>query len=131
MSLLVNMKEQFAIPVIREENADNLESICLALADGGLKILEITLMSDAALTVINKLSKRSDLTIGAGTVLNAEQAKQAINNGATFLVSPGLDENAVNFAASQKILFFPGVMTPTEIIKAHALNCEMVKIFQS
>ena len=58
MSLLSKMHEQFAIPVIRETNTDNLESICLALAEGGLKILEITLMSDAALTVIGKLAKK-------------------------------------------------------------------------
>ena len=51
-------KKQFVIPVIREQSEANLESICEALADGGLNLLEVTLMSDAAYKVINKLSKR-------------------------------------------------------------------------
>jgi 2-dehydro-3-deoxyphosphogluconate aldolase/(4S)-4-hydroxy-2-oxoglutarate aldolase len=129
VSVLNKMNEQFAIPVIREMDAGALESICLALADGGLRIIEITLMSDAALTVISQLAKKSELLIGAGTVLNSEQAKQAINAGARFLVSPGLNEDAVKFSHSQNISFFPGVLTPTEVMKAKELGCEMVKIF--
>ena len=129
MSLLAAMNRQFAIPVIREQDAAILESLCLALAEGGLNLLEITLMSDAALTVMRRLSKSSDLIIGAGTVLNSEQAKQATDAGAKFLVSPGLDENSVRYAQENKISFFPGVLTPSEIMRAQSLNCEMVKVF--
>jgi 2-dehydro-3-deoxyphosphogluconate aldolase/(4S)-4-hydroxy-2-oxoglutarate aldolase len=123
------MNDQFAIPVIRETDASSLESICLALADGGLKILEITLMSESALPVISKLSKNNDLLIGAGTVLNRQQAEKAIAAGAKFLVSPGLNEDAVKYSGSQNIPFYPGVMTPSEIMRAQELGCEMVKIF--
>jgi 2-dehydro-3-deoxyphosphogluconate aldolase/(4S)-4-hydroxy-2-oxoglutarate aldolase len=123
------LKSQFVIPVIRHQDASDILSLCEALADGGLKVLEITLMSDAAYQVIKKLSLRSDLLIAAGTVLNDEQAKKAIDAGAKLLVSPGLNADAVNYALAHAVPFIPGVLTPTEIIQAHALGCEMVKVF--
>ena len=129
MSVLESLKTQFAIPVIRENDSSTLESICLALADGGLKVLEITLMSDAAYEVIKKLSVRSDLVIGAGTVLNSADVEKAIQSGAKFLVSPGLNLLALETAKKNNIPFYPGVLTPTEIMAAQAVGCELVKVF--
>jgi 2-dehydro-3-deoxyphosphogluconate aldolase/(4S)-4-hydroxy-2-oxoglutarate aldolase len=129
MSLLPAMQKQFAIPVIRENDAAALEATCMALADGGLTILEITLMHESAYEVIKKLSKEKDLIIGAGTVLNAQQSVRAIDCGAQFLVSPGLNKESVAAAMAQSMPFFPGVLTPSEIILALQLNCEMLKVF--
>ncbi len=120
---------QFAIPVIRETRASHLEGIANALADGGMKILEITLMSDNAFEVIKKLSQNKELTIAAGTVLTSDQAKKAIDAGAKFLVSPGLNLEAVQVAKQHSIPFIPGVITPTEVMLAQRSGCEMVKIF--
>jgi 2-dehydro-3-deoxyphosphogluconate aldolase/(4S)-4-hydroxy-2-oxoglutarate aldolase len=122
-------KKQFVIPVIREQSEANLESICEALADGGLNLLEVTLMSDAAYKVINKLSKKNQLIVGAGTVLNKNDTQKAIDCGARFLVSPGLDVAAVQLARKQQVMFIPGVMTPSEITQALHCGCQTVKVF--
>lgn len=129
MELYKKLSEQFAIPVLRHEDEETLYQICLALRAGGMKVLEVTVMSDAAYKVIEKLSKFDDLLIGAGTILTMEQAKKASDAGAKFFVSPGLNTSAVKFAQSQNIPFIPGVLTPTEVMAAHALGCEVVKIF--
>lgn len=129
MSTIDKITLQYTIPVLRETDEEKLYSLAKSLAEGGLKVLEVTLMSDAALKVIKRLTVDKDLTIGAGTVLNADMAKKAQDAGAKFLVSPGLNEEAVIFARNQQLPFIPGVMTPTEIMKAMSLDCEVIKIF--
>jgi 2-dehydro-3-deoxyphosphogluconate aldolase/(4S)-4-hydroxy-2-oxoglutarate aldolase len=129
MNLLEKIHEQFVIPVLRETDEEKLYSLGKALAEGGLKILEITLMSDSALKVIKRLCSESDLVIGAGTVLDQASAEKAIAAGAKFLVSPGLNEGAVVFARNNNIPFFPGVMTPSEIMQATSLGCDIIKVF--
>lgn len=129
MNLINSFREQFAIPVLRETRGEYLENMSLAIAEGGLTILEITLMSDEAYGVITKLSKKENLIIGAGTVLNETQAKRAIDAGAQFLVSPGLNLEAVKIAQKNSIPFYPGVLTPSEILSATNLGCDLVKVF--
>lgn len=128
-SVIEDLKEQFAIPVIRHTDGATLKNIALALSRGGMKVLEITLMSEAAYDVIRDLSQEHDLVIGAGTILNVAQAQKAIDAGAKFLVSPGLDEDAVTYAMKRNIPFIPGVLTPTEVMRASALGCTLVKLF--
>lgn len=129
MNLEQELKNQFVIPVIRHQDEKDLLSLCEALIDGGLKILEVTLMSDSAFNVINQLSKRSDIIIAAGTVLSVEQAKRSIDAGAKFLVSPGLNIDAVQVALQNKTPFIPGCLTPTEVMAAKETGCDTVKIF--
>jgi len=123
------MKSQFAIPVIRYTDGKILKQISQALAKGGLQVLEITLMSPAAFDVIAELSQDPTLIIGAGTVLNEKDAQNAIAAGAKFLVSPGLDAASVKYAHSQGIPFVPGVLTPSEVMRAQAMDCPLVKVF--
>lgn len=127
--MIDHFNKQFVIPVIREQDEKDLENICEALSDGGLSVLEVTLMSEAAYRVIEKISKKSQLIVGAGTVLSDIQAQKAIDCGAQFLVSPGLNTNAVEVAQKNKMLFIPGVMTPTEVTAALDLGCEALKVF--
>lgn len=129
MSLLDKIHEQFTIPVLRETDEEKLYSLGQSLAEGGLRILEITLMSEAAFKVIKRLSSDKELIIGAGTVLDQEMARKAMEAGAKFLVSPGLNEGAVVFARNNSVPFIPGVLTPSEIMQALSLGCEVVKIF--
>lgn len=129
MTLEKSIHQQFVIPVIREKDEETLFSLCMALREGGMKVLEVTLMSESALKVIRRLSKENDLIIGAGTVINSSQAKQVIEAGANFLVSPGLDEASVIYARSCNALFIPGAMTPTEVMRARSLGCNLVKVF--
>lgn len=129
MSVLDEIHTQFSIPVLRETDEEKLYALSKSLLEGGLKVLEITLMSDEALKVIKRLSSDKDVIVGAGTVLNQEQARKAMDAGAKFLVSPGLNEGAVVFARNNNIPFIPGVLTPSEIMQASSLGCELVKIF--
>ena len=124
MSIEAAIAKQFCIPVIRENDLVKLESICLALADGGMLVQEITLMSESAIHVINKLSSR--LRLGAGTVLTPEQAVKARDVGAQFLVSPGLNIEAIE---ATDLPFMPGVLTPSEIMQARFAGCNVLKLF--
>lgn len=129
MKYLADFENQYVIPVIRHTKEDELYNLCLALADGGLKVLEVTLMSESAFKIIKKLSERSDLIIGAGTVLSIDHAKRAIDSGAKFLVSPGLDEESVSYSLSQNIPFVPGVITPSEVMRAQNMGLGLLKLF--
>ncbi len=129
MSVMDKFTSQYVIPVIRETDEEKLYSLAKSLAEGGLNVLEVTLMNDSAFKVIKRLSTDKDLIIGAGTVLNKEMAQKAQDAGAKFLVSPGLNEEAVTFARESEIPFIPGVMSPTEIMKAMNLKCDVIKIF--
>src|SRR4051812_38707591 len=106
------LHKQFVIPVIRETDADKLETLALELISKGSKILELTLMTDSAFSVIKKLSAKNDLIIGAGTVLTEELAKRAIDHGAKFIVTPGFTHSVQKVAEQNKIPFVPGVLTP-------------------
>jgi 2-dehydro-3-deoxyphosphogluconate aldolase / (4S)-4-hydroxy-2-oxoglutarate aldolase len=123
------IEKQFFIPVIRTTDAAMLERIVESLFHAGLELQEITLMSDSLIPVIGKLTKRFNVTIGAGTVLNAKQAQAVIDQGAKFLVSPGLAEDVSKLAHQQKQLYIPGVMTPTEIMLALNHGHELLKLF--
>lgn len=129
MSVLNHIAKQYAVPVVRELDEERLYSLGKALGEGGLRVIEITLMDESALKAIKRLSTDKELIIGAGTVLDEMMARRAIEAGAKFLVSPGLNEGAVHFAKAAGVPFLPGVMTPTEIMKAMSLGCEVVKIF--
>ncbi len=129
MTLNEHFHHQFIVPVVRVTNAELLEGTCSALVQGGLKILEITLMSDAAFRVIKKLSAHTDLVIGAGTVLDVAQAERAIDNGARFLIAPGLNLDVVDYANEREVAIIPGVLTPSEIMAAQAEGLEFLKLF--
>jgi 2-dehydro-3-deoxyphosphogluconate aldolase/(4S)-4-hydroxy-2-oxoglutarate aldolase len=84
-----------------------------------------------ALTLIREVVKLlgSNVLVGAGTVLDAATARQCIDAGAEFIVSPGLDVPTVEFAVAQHVLVMAGVLTPTELMTALRLGADMVKIF--
>lgn len=118
------------IPVIKIEDASKAGKLGKALAAGGIKSAEITFRSDAALDAIKKMAEEvPEIIVGAGTVVNAEQAKAAVKAGAKFIVSPGFDEETVRWCLSEGISVLPGVVTPTEIMKAMALGLTTLKFF--
>lgn len=129
MNIHEKLHQQFVIPVIRNQNEEDLYSLCRALIDGGLSALEITLMSESAFKVISKLSQDTSLLIGAGTVTNEVSCQKAMDAGAKFLVSPGLNENIILLARKNSIPFIPGVLTPTEVMRAMNLELDLLKIF--
>jgi 2-dehydro-3-deoxyphosphogluconate aldolase / (4S)-4-hydroxy-2-oxoglutarate aldolase len=101
-----------------------------ALLAGGLNVLEVTFRTDAAAAAIRKVrAALPDMHVGAGTVLNVEQFKRALDAGSQFGVSPGLDEAVLRAAAAAKIPFLPGVMTPSDIIRALNEGVKLLKFF--
>lgn len=101
-----------------------------ALTRGGLPVAEVTLRTPSAMESIRRISaERPDVTIGAGTVLNEQQAAEAIDAGAQFVVSPGLNPAVVTYCQSRSIAVFPGVVTPTEIEAAMRLGLTVLKFF--
>ncbi len=108
-----------------------LHAAAKAAADGGIRLLEITLNSPGALAAIGMLRAAfgDRLTVGAGTVRVPEQAEAAAQAGAQFLVAPGFDAPTVAAARRLGLLHLPGVLTPTEAMAAAAAGCRMLKLF--
>jgi len=123
------LKKHRLIPVVVIDDAKDAAPLADVVAAGGLHCVEITLRTDVALQAIKTMAQRSDLIVGAGTVLNCEQAKAAIDNGARFIVSPGMSQNLVEWCGKHDMPVFPGCATPTEIQLALELGLKTVKFF--
>lgn len=120
------------IPVVEIENRETALPLAEALLAGGLPIAEITLRTEAALDSIYHIAHRlPEVLLGAGTLLNREQAQAAVDAGASFLVSPGMVEQVVAWAQVHNIPILAGAVTPTEIIKGIHLGLEVLKFFPS
>lgn len=118
------------VPVVVLNNVEDAVPLAGALLKGGIDFMEITFRTECAAECISVISKEvPDMTVGAGTVLNVEQAKLAVDCGAKFIVSPGLDEATVKWAIENYIPVIPGTVTPTEIMKAISLGLKVVKFF--
>lgn len=115
--------------VVIRELSDALPTLA-ALRDGGIPVAEITFRTACAADAIREGTKAfPDMTIGAGTVINAEQAKTAIAAGARFIVSPGLSDEVAAVCREAEIPYLPGCVTPTEIMHALSLGLTILKFF--
>lgn len=118
------------IPVVVIKDVNDTVPTLKALKDGGINCAEITFRTACAAEVIALGVKDfPDMNIGAGTVINLEQAKKAVGAGAKFLVSPGLSASVAEFAKEKGIPYYPGCVTPTEIMQALELGITTVKFF--
>lgn len=118
------------VPVVVLNRVEDAVPLAGALLRGGIDFMEITFRTECAAECISVISREvPDMTVGAGTVLNVEQAKLAVEKGAKFIVSPGLDEETVKWALGNNIPVVPGAVTPTEIMKAVSLGLKVVKFF--
>jgi 2-dehydro-3-deoxyphosphogluconate aldolase/(4S)-4-hydroxy-2-oxoglutarate aldolase len=117
------------LPVIVADDPDCAVSLGEALVAGGLPLAEVTLRTPAALEVIRVLAQRTDIVVGAGTVLTADQVDAAVDAGATFVVSPGLSRAVVARCFDRGVLAIPGAVTATEVQAALELGLDTVKFF--
>lgn len=117
------------IPVVVIDNQEDAAPLADAVIDGGLRCVEVTLRTETGLTAIAAMAARSDLVVGAGTVLSIDQARAAVDNGARFIVSPGLSVTLVEWCLKHDIPVFPGCATPTEIQLALECGLSTVKFF--
>lgn len=104
------------VPVIKIDQAEDALPLCEALKAGGLPVAEITFRTDAAEEAIRRVhQKHPDILLGAGTVINTEQAKRAIDAGASYIISPGVSRPVVEYCLKAGIPVTPGAVTPTEV----------------
>ena len=130
MNLTELLTDNPLVPLVQADDPAVAVRTSRALAAGGLKVAEFVLRTDRALECLHAVADRLPETIaGAGTVLSAEQADAALDNGAQFIVSPGLDDDVVAVAKARGVPVYPGTMTPSEIQRAFNLGLDTVKFF--
>jgi len=118
------------VPLIEASDPTVAVATAKALQAGGLDVIEVVLRTDAALDCMEAIiAETSDIIVGAGTILTAEDAKAAVTRGAQFIVCPGLVDAVVNFCKANDLPVFPGTMTPGEVQQAHNLGLGTVKFF--
>lgn len=118
------------LPVICLKNEEETYTLMNALLETPLRCVEITLRHPFAPTAISLIKKNfPQFVVGAGTLNSLEKLEVAINCGADFGVSPGLDEEVVSAAKEKGFPFLPGISTPSEILKATKLGLTFLKFF--
>lgn len=128
--LIERLQETGLIPVISLPSVEAALPLAESLLAGGLPCAEITFRTEAAAGALTAIRSRfPEMLLGAGTVLSPAQAALALDAGAQFLVSPGLNPAVVDFAHERGAVIFPGVATPTEIELAMSHGCEILKFF--
>ena len=119
------------IAIMRARTSEQLISAAEAIWRGGVRAIEVTMTTPGALQVIAEASARlgGDVLFGAGTVLDAEMARAAIQAGAGLIVSPVLDLGVIRLCNSHDVVAVPGCYTPTEMLAAHNAGADLIKLF--
>ena len=118
------------IPVIRAQSADEAASAIAAIQKGGVSVLEITMTVPGAIELIRDVARRAtDALVGAGTVLDPENALACIDAGARFVVSPALNLATIAACREAGVAVLPGALTPTEVLTAWSAGADFVKVF--
>jgi 2-dehydro-3-deoxyphosphogluconate aldolase/(4S)-4-hydroxy-2-oxoglutarate aldolase len=123
------MQTSPVIPVIVIDEVDHAVPLAEALVAGGLRVLEVTLRTPAAIEAIKAMTQVPGAIVGAGTVLNPEQLDRALAAGSEFIVSPGLTEPLGRAAVDSGVPFLPGVATSGEIMRGLDLGLTHFKFF--
>jgi 2-dehydro-3-deoxyphosphogluconate aldolase/(4S)-4-hydroxy-2-oxoglutarate aldolase len=127
---IARLGELGIIPVVRLEDPTQGDRLAEALLAGGLPCAEITFRTSAAGEGIRRMCARSpEMLVGAGTVVTPDQAQQAVEAGARFIVSPGFDRRVVEWCLRHAVPVMPGVATPTEILMALESGLSVLKFF--
>lgn len=131
MTILSQILHHKIVAIVRGIHPTDVLNVVGALQEGGILAVEITLNSAEALRGIKSISRnfKGKILVGAGTVLDAASAKEAIEAGAQFIISPGFDEATIKATRELGALSIPGAYTPTEIINAYKCGGDIIKIF--
>src|SRR5215213_8039754 len=126
--------EQGVLPLFFYKDTEVSIEVLKALYSAGIRSVEYTNRGEAALNNFRKMRQVCDtelkgMYLGVGTIKNAKAAQDFIDAGADYIISPGLVEDVARIADANNMLWVPGCMTPTEIIKAEQLGAKMVKLF--
>ena len=116
--------------IVRTDDQSVAEQAMAAAVEGGFRIIEFTLSTPGALELITQFrSMDESLLVGAGTVMTPQAAKEAVNSGAQFIVSPVCDPTVIRKAGEMDVVSIPGTQTPTEMQRAHESGADFVKLF--
>jgi len=124
-----DLKRHQLMVAIRTATPEDAYQAAHACVEGGIRFVEITFSVPGAADVIRRLSKDGRVVVGAGTVLSVDDAKTALAAGASYIVSPHLDEAVVKFTKKEGMISIPGASTPTEIYRAHKAGGDIIKLF--
>lgn len=123
------IKQLKLVPVVVLDNAKDAAPLAEALIAGGLPCAEVTFRTPAAADSIKTIAHYPEICLGAGTVLSVDQVKQAVDCGATYIVTPGFNPRVVDYCAANKIPITPGVCTPTQIEMGLEFGIKVMKFF--
>jgi 2-dehydro-3-deoxyphosphogluconate aldolase/(4S)-4-hydroxy-2-oxoglutarate aldolase len=126
---LTRLREQRLLAAIRAPSPEAALGAALAVAKGGVTLLEVTYTVPDAPRVMAELARRADVTVGAGTVLTGAQAGAALAAGAKFIVAPNLSREVAREALAAEAAYVPGAYTTSEIIAARAAGALVVKVY--
>lgn len=130
MSFKEIIKEIDIIAVLEIENAENAVALAENLLEGGVRAMELTLRTPAALDALQAILKNvPEMTPGVGTILTPEQVRKVKAMGASFGVAPGLNRRVMREAEEQELPFAPGIATPSDIESALEFGCRTMKFF--
>lgn len=124
------IKQYKVVPVVVFNSMDEVRPKLKAMVEGGLPIAEITYRTACAGEAIKTaIAEFPEMLVGAGTVINAQQAEEALSYGAKFIVSPGFSEEVAEICNEKGVPYLGGCVTPTEIMTAISHNCKIIKFF--
>ncbi len=130
MTILERFANSVVVPVVVLDDAKDAVPTAQAMLAGGIDTMEITFRTAAAAESIKAVAENCpDMLVGAGTVLNLEQCKLAIEMGAKFIVSPGFNPEVVSYCLEHGVATTPGCVTPTEITAAVNMGIKVIKFF--
>ena len=130
MTVMERLANSVVVPVVVLDRVEDAVPTAKAMAAGGVDTMEITFRTACAPEAIKAVAENCpDVLVGAGTIINVEQAKLAVAMGAKFIVSPGFSEEVVAWCVENNIAVAPGCVTPTEIMGALKYGLTMVKFF--
>ncbi|MCM2983472.1 2-dehydro-3-deoxyphosphogluconate aldolase [Niallia circulans] len=131
MSTLQKILDHKLIAIIRGADPEDTLKIVKSLYEGGIRVVEITMNSPKALTVIERaVDEFGDrMAVGAGTVLDAESARSALLAGAQFILSPTYKEETIRMTKRYGAVSIPAAFTPTEILEAYESGGDIIKVF--
>ena len=130
MTVMERLANSIVVPVVVLDKVEDAVPTAKAMAAGGVDTMEITFRTACAPEAIRAVAENCpDVLVGAGTIVNVEQAKLAVEMGAKFIVSPGFSDEVVAWCVENGIAVAPGCVTPTEIMAALELGITTVKFF--
>ena len=130
MTVMERLAASIVVPVVVLEKVEDAIPLANAMAAGGVDTMEITFRTACAPECIKAVAENCpDVLVGAGTIVNLDQCKLAIEMGAKFIVSPGFDHEIVGYCVEHGVAVAPGCVTPTEIMAAMKHGLKMVKFF--